>query len=62
MVAKIERINIDGTGRKILVQYGLKWPNGLTHDGQNLYWADAHFDKIEMSDFYVSCYMSIQMF
>ena len=50
-VAKIERINTDGTNRVTLIQTGLQWPNGLTHDGKYLYWADAHFDKIEMSDF-----------
>ena len=59
-MAKIERINTDGTNRVTLIQTGLQWPNGLTHDGKHLYWADAHFDKIEMSDFNVSLFNVLQ--
>ena len=55
-MAKIERINTDGTNRVVLIQSGLQWPNGLTHDGKYLYWADAYFDKIEMSDLNVSLF------
>ena len=60
-MAKIERINTDGSNRKEVINTGIKWPNGLTHDGKYLYWADAHFDKIERSDLNVrrtldSCY------
>ena len=32
----------------------LGWPNGLSidYEAQRLYWADAHQDRIEMSDFF----------
>ena len=55
-VAKIERINTDGSNRVDVIRSGLHWPNGLTHDGTHLYWADAHLDKIEMCDFNVSLF------
>ena len=52
--AKIEVANMDGTGRRILVQGGgLSWPNGLSIDynARKLYWADARTDSIECVDF-----------
>ena len=38
-----------------MVSYGLGWPNGLTADCDKnmLYWADAKYDKIEVSDLLV---------
>ena len=55
--AKIERIQLDSTlkkviNRRVIVSYGLAWPNGLTADCNRnmLYWADAQYDKIEKSD------------
>ncbi|XP_028403016.1 uncharacterized protein LOC114525788 [Dendronephthya gigantea] len=49
-LAKIERINTDGSNRVVLVQSGLLMPNGLTNDGKYLYWADTLFKRIEMSN------------
>ena len=42
-----------------MVSYGLGWPNALTADcGKNmLYWADAQYDKIEVSDLLVGIRM-----
>lgn len=47
-VAKIERAYMDGTGRQILIGFGLVQPNGLTIDiaEQRLYWCDTAADVI----------------
>lgn len=49
---KIERANLDGTNRKVIVSTDLNVPNGLTIDyvTRQLYWADAFKDRIEVSD------------
>ncbi|XP_022088888.1 uncharacterized protein LOC110978300 isoform X2 [Acanthaster planci] len=49
---QIERCGTDGSGRRVLVDTYLKWPNGLALDpqGQRLYWCDAYTDRIESSD------------
>uniref|UniRef100_A0A0B7B8A8 Nidogen n=1 Tax=Arion vulgaris TaxID=1028688 RepID=A0A0B7B8A8_9EUPU len=46
---QIERINMDGTQRKVLVGEGLKLPNGLAFDtfSQTLCWGDAGTKSIE---------------
>ena len=53
--AKIERANMDGTGRVVLVDSDLTWPNGITidYDRQLIYWVDAgNFTRaIEYCDF-----------
>ncbi|XP_023246171.1 low-density lipoprotein receptor-related protein 4 isoform X3 [Copidosoma floridanum] len=50
--AKIERANLDGSDRRIIVSSDLNVPNGLTIDyaARKLYWADALKDRIEVSD------------
>lgn len=47
---KIERANLDGTDRLVLVDSHLGWPNGLALDYSTgkLYWGDAKMDKIEV--------------
>jgi len=47
--AKIERANLDGSTRSVLVNTSLGWPNGLTIDytERQLYWGDAKLDQIE---------------
>lgn len=47
---KIERANLDGTDRVVLVNTYLGWPNGLAldHSTGKLYWGDAKTDKIEV--------------
>lgn len=49
---KIEQANIDGSGMKALVSYGVMWVNSLAIDYQNrlLYWCDAYLHKIERVD------------
>ena len=51
MVAKIEKASMDGSGREIIHNTGLIWPNGLSldHTTQALYWIDANHDRIESS-------------
>ncbi|XP_048725147.2 low-density lipoprotein receptor-related protein 2 isoform X1 [Caretta caretta] len=47
--AKIERATLGGNFRIPIVSTNLVWPNGLTldYEEQQLYWADAHLQKIE---------------
>jgi len=47
--AKIERANLDGSSRVVLVNTSLGWPNGLTidYDERRIYWGDAKLDRIE---------------
>lgn len=47
---KIERANLDGTDRVVLLNSSLGWPNGLAIDyaAGKLYWGDAKTDKIEV--------------
>lgn len=48
---KIERADLDGSDRVVLVKDGLGWPNGIALDlvTNKLYWCDAKTDKIEVS-------------
>jgi len=41
--AKIERANMDGTGRLVLINTSITWPNGITidYDRELIYWVDA---------------------
>lgn len=47
---KIERANLDGSDRLVLVNRSLGWLNGLALDfkEQKIYWGDAKEDKIEV--------------
>lgn len=49
---KIERANLDGSDRMVLINMSLHWPNGLAldYDEQKLYWSDAHTDRIEVAN------------
>ncbi|RZC32195.1 low-density lipoprotein receptor-related protein 6, partial [Asbolus verrucosus] len=49
---KIERANLDGSERRVVVVDNLGWPNGITLDLNKLklYWGDAKTDKIEYSN------------
>lgn len=49
MNTKIEKSNLDGTDRIVLVNTLIGWPNGLAIDRiqRKLYWADAKLDRIE---------------
>ncbi len=50
---RIERANMDGTGRTAIVTTKLYWPNGLAIDliKERLYFVDAHLDYIEACDY-----------
>ncbi|KAK6165881.1 hypothetical protein SNE40_022703 [Patella caerulea] len=52
MHAKIERSNLDGTNRTVLVDDNIIWPNGLAIDYFNdrIYWADTKKYTIESVD------------
>ncbi|XP_044749919.1 low-density lipoprotein receptor-related protein 6 [Coccinella septempunctata] len=49
---KIERANLDGTERIMIVSKDLVWPNGVTLDieAKKIYWCDAKEDKIEFAN------------
>eukprot|EP00057_Strongylocentrotus_purpuratus_P011853 XP_011666327.1 PREDICTED: low-density lipoprotein receptor-related protein 4-like [Strongylocentrotus purpuratus] len=49
---KIEMSNRDGSGRQMILDTDLEWPNGITYDmqGNRLIWCDARLDKIESCD------------
>lgn len=51
-IPKIERSNLDGSDRIVLVNTSLGWPNGLSIDyrTRKIYWADAKTDRIEMAN------------
>nr|XP_054752462.1 low-density lipoprotein receptor-related protein 2-like [Lytechinus pictus] len=51
--AVIERSYMDGNMRRVIIDTGLRWTNGLTLDFQDnrLYWCDGGLDLIESSDF-----------
>lgn len=50
IVSKIERANLDGSNRTVLVNTSLSWPNGIAVDfaDQRIYWGDGMKDRIEM--------------
>lgn len=50
---RIERAGMDGSQRKTLVSFQVKWPNGLTLDlvRRRLYWVDAKLNMISSVDF-----------
>lgn len=50
-VPKIERADLDGLERVVMVNTSLGWPNGLAldYDERKIYWGDAKTDKIEVS-------------
>ena len=49
---KIERANLDGSERVIIVNTSLGWPNGVAVDVEagKIYWGDAHVDVIEVAN------------
>ena len=40
---KVERAEMDGSNRQVIIQQNIQWPNGLTLDynNQKLFWTDA---------------------
>ena len=51
---KIERANMDGTNRSVIVSTNLAWPNGIAIDYERdmLYWVDGYNKSLEYCDFY----------
>ena len=49
---KIEKAEMNGKRRVVLVRSSLLWPNGLTLDQRKnrLYWVDANYNKLEYLD------------
>ena len=49
---KIERADLDGMNRKVLVNTSIVWPNGIAIDyvERKLYWGDANTDEISCVD------------
>lgn len=49
---KIERSNLDGSERDVIISSNVGWPNGVTLDliSKKMYWCDAKTDKIEYSN------------
>lgn len=60
-VPKIERADLDGTERVVMVNTSLGWPNGLAldYDERKLYWGDAKTDKIEVGDVFLCLLRSV---
>jgi hypothetical protein len=58
---RIERVDMDGTDRRVIVDDDLAWPNGLTIDAreERIYWADA---KTEVGINVSSTYLLFKIF
>ncbi|XP_059144487.1 low-density lipoprotein receptor-related protein 4-like [Physella acuta] len=52
--ARIERADMNGNNRVVIISDGIVWPNGLTIDRptQRIIWADASTELIECSDLF----------
>ena len=50
---KIERAEMDGSNRLVIVRRDIHWPNGLTIDysARKIYWTDAKLLHIKMSNY-----------
>lgn len=51
-MSRIERSYLDGSGRKVIVNTDIGWPNGLALDYKSelLFWIDAREKKLESCD------------
>lgn len=60
-VPKIERADLDGMERVVMVNTSLGWPNGLAldYDERKIYWGDAKTDKIEVGVFRLCVYIRL---
>ncbi len=52
--AKIERVSMDGTNRRVIVKDKLLEPTSLTLDTlkQRIYWVDKKYDHLETCDYF----------
>ena len=50
---KIEKAQLDGHGRQVIVSSGLRLPNDITLDlsSNRLYWVDSSLSSLESTDF-----------
>ena len=51
--AKIERAEMDGSNRGIIIRQDIRWPNGLTIDysAEKIYWTDAKLFYIAKANY-----------
>ena len=51
-IPKIEKAEMTGKARSVIVSWNLHWPNGLTldHDNNRLYWVDGYNNNLEYFD------------
>ena len=51
-IPKIEKAEMTGKNRSVIVSSNLRWPNGLTldHGNKRLYWVDGYNDNLEYFD------------
>lgn len=59
--ARIERADMNGNNRVVIISDGIVWPNGLTIDRptQRIIWADA---STEVSILEIKMFVYVQMF
>jgi integrin beta 2 len=59
----LERMELDGTERKTLVNGKIIYPNGLTLDFPlgHIYWVDSYLDYVERVDYNGNHRMTIKM-
>ena len=50
---KIERSEMDGSNRRVIIRRNIHWPNGLTIDysAQKIYWTDANLFCIDKANY-----------
>src|SRR5437870_5774064 len=50
---RVERINLDGANRTVIVTTKIFWPNGITLDipTRHVYFADSKLDYIDFTDY-----------
>ena len=50
---RIATAKMDGSGFKLVITTGLRWPNGVAVDPVNIriYWIDAYYDRLESATY-----------
>ena len=50
---KVERAEMDGSNRQVIIQQNIQWPNGLTLDYKNkkIFWTDARLRYIAKANY-----------
>ena len=52
-VSRIERADLDGNNRTVIIKTDIGWPNEIVIDyrGKKLYWTDSRLSRIDSADF-----------